>query len=350
MSLLWIEGFETFGAIGSNITALLVKKYGVPLDVSAGGCELCAGRFFGSAARLRTTSPALCFSTPAFTPTATVIVGCAIKVDSISSPTDLLRFYDGDALYHVGVQIVNSGVIRLNRNGTTMPGESAPNTVAAGQWYYLEIKVTVGDTDGSYEVRVNGVTVASASGIDTRNGGTGLIERVQFRGWQASTVSVFATYDDMYVLNSLGTDNNSFLGSQLVESVFPNTNVQNGWIPSVGSNNAACVDENPSNDDTDFVYSAVSGSKDLYGVGSCTHINGNIKGVQLNVDARVTDSTPQGLRPLVKAGGVETPGGSTTVTSTGYKVFPIVAEHNPSTGALWTPAEIAAMQIGIEHV
>jgi len=38
------------------------------------------------------------------------------------------------------------------------------------------------------------------------------------------------------------------------------------------------------------------------------------------------------------------------VTSTGYKVFPVVAQYDPATGALWTPVEIAAMQIGIEHV
>lgn len=28
----------------------------------------------------------------------------------------------------------------------------------------------------------------------------------------------------------------------------------------------------------------------------------------------------------------------------------LVQKYNPATGALWTPAEIAAMHIGIEHV
>ena len=350
MALLWIEGFETFGAIGNNIAALLVRKYGAPLDVSAGGCYLTAGRFFGAAAQLRTTAPALSFSTPVFTPVTTIIVGCAIKVDSISSPTDLMRFYEGESVYHVGLQIVSSGVIRLNCAGTTLPGESPANTIAAGQWYCVEVKVTIGDSDGAYEVRVNGTTVASASGIDTRNSGSGLIDRVQFRGWYGSTASIYVTFDDVYVLDTTGTDNNTFLGSQIVEVVFPNSNAQSNWSPSTGTSNAACVDENPSNDDTDYVYSTTVGNKDLYGVTSCTRINANIKGVQLNADARVTDTTPQGLRPLAKSGASETSGGSYTVTSTGYKVFPVLAQYNPATGALWTPAEIAAMQIGIEHV
>ena len=102
----------------------------------------------------------------------------------------------------------------------------------------------------------------------------------------------------MYVLDTTGTDNNTFLGSQIVEAVFPNSNAQSNWSPSTGTNNAACVDENPSNDDTDYVYSTTVGNKDLYGVTSCTRINANIKGVQLNADARVTDTTPQGLRPF----------------------------------------------------
>jgi len=93
MALRWIEGFETLGSVGTNITALLVRKYGLPLDLSAAGAVLTAGRFFGAAASLRVTSPVLCFSTPAFAPTATVIVGFALKVDNITYPYDILRFY-----------------------------------------------------------------------------------------------------------------------------------------------------------------------------------------------------------------------------------------------------------------
>jgi len=349
MALRWIEGFETFGAVGANVSALIARKYGNPLDVSS-TVSLGTGRFFGACAASRTASPAVCFSTPPFTPAATIILGCALKVDNITYPSDILRFYDGESTYHVGLQVVTNGIIRLNRAGTTLPGESLPYTLAAGQWYYMEVKVTIGDSDGAYEVRINGTTVASASGIDTRNSGTGLIDRVQFRGWTGALASVYTNFDDVYILDTSGTDNNDFLGSQIVEAVFPNSNVQSNWTRSTGASNAACVDENPSNDDTDYVYSTTVGNKDIYGVTSCTRINANIKGVQLNADARVTDTTPQGLRPFAKSGATETSGGSQTVTSTGYDVFPVLAQYNPATGALWTPAEITAMQIGIEHV
>ena len=72
------------------------------------------------------------------------------------------------------------------------------------------------------------------------------------------------------------------------------------------------------------MYSTTVGNKDIYGVTSCTRINANIKGIQLNADARVTDTTPQGLRPFAKSGATETSGGSHTVTSTGYDVFPVL--------------------------
>ena len=103
---------------------------------------------------------------------------------NITYPYDILRFYDGESTvscWTPGCQ--SNGIIRLNRAGTTLPGESPPYTLAAGQWYYMEVKVTIDDSAGAYEVRINGTTVASASGIDTRNSGTGLIDRVQFRGW-----------------------------------------------------------------------------------------------------------------------------------------------------------------------
>lgn len=350
MALRWIEGGETFATAASqNITALIARKYGPPLDVT-GVVYSSGGRFFGYSIGLRQTNPPIQFSTPPFTPAATIVFGAAIKFDNIAYNYEFLRFYDGEEDYHVGVQIANPGIIQVNRAGTVLPGESAPYTLAAGQWYYMEVKVTIDDTDGAYEVRINGTTVASASGIDTRNSGTGLIDRVQFRGRQGASTSIYTCLDDMYILDTSGSENNDFLGSQIVEAVVPNSNVQNDWARSTGSSNAACVDEIPSNDDVDYVYSTTAGDKDIYGVTSCTRINANIKGIQLNADARATDTTSQGLRPFAKSGDTETPGGNQTVTSTGYDVFSVLAERNPATGALWTPEEVAAMQIGIEHV
>lgn len=350
MALRWIEGFETFATAASqNVSALIVRKYGPPLDVT-GVVYTGGGRFFGYSIGLRQTNPPVQFSTPPFTPAATIVFGAAVKLDTIAVNYDILRFYDGEETYHVGLKILNPGIIQLNRAGTVLSGESAPYTLAAGQWYYMEVKLTIGDTDGAYEVRINGTTVASASGIDTRNSGSGMIDRIQFRGGQGASASIFVYFDDMYILDTSGSDNNDFLGSQIVEAVFPNSNVQNNWTRNTGASNAACVDEVPSNDDVDYVYSTSVGNKDIYGVTSCTRINANIKGIQLNADARVTDTASQGLRPFAKSGATETAGGNQTVTSTGYDVFSVLAERNPATGALWTPEEIAAMQVGIEHV
>jgi len=343
MTLLWIEGFETFGTVDSSpINANLIRKYAAPINATL--CYLTPGRT-GKAGMMATTNPAQGISTPPFMPVDTVVVGFAIKVDVIGWAYDLIRFYEGESLYHLGLQIVNSGAIRVNRAGTTLPGESGTNVLAAGQWYYIEFRATIGDT-GSYEVRVNGVTVASATGIDTRNGGTGLIDRVQFRGLEYSG-SYYVRYDDIYVLNTLG-DNNTFLGSQIVEAVYPTSTVRGDWTPTGGTNYGS-VDENPTNDDADYVSSNVVGNKDLYGMGSLSRINGNIKGVQLNVDARVTDVAPLNLRPVLKAGGVETPQGGQVITNTGYKVYTIMQEQNPSTSAPWTVAELNTVQAGVEQ-
>jgi len=347
--LLWIEGFETFGTVdNSQISAHLIRKYAPPINCTS-MCVLAAGRHFGKAVRMVATNPPQMFATPPFTPIDTVVVGFALKVDGLSETTDLLRWYEGEAPYHLGLQVCNSGAIRLNRAGTTLPGESVSNVIAPNAWYYVEVRVTIHDTNGSYEVRVNGVTVASGSGLDTRNGGTGLVDRVQFRSL-TSTTSYLVYYDDIYVLNAQGVMNNTFLGSQVVEAIYPATTVQAGWTPSSGTNNAALVDENPANDDADYVSSNVVGNKDLYSVASLSHITGNIKGVQVNVDARVTDAIPLNLRPLLKTGGVETPQGGQSVVNTGYKAFTMLQEQNPDTDQPWTAAEVNAVQAGIEQV
>jgi len=349
MALLWIEGFETFGTVvGTQIFAHLIRKYAPPINLTS-ACLLAAGRHFGKAVQMQASNLPLTFATPPFTPVDTVIVGFALNVSEISVASDLLRLYEDESIYHLGFQVCNSGAIRLNRAGVTLSGESGSNVIAANAWYYVEVQATIHDTNGSYAVRVNGVLVASASGIDTRNGGTGRIDRVQFRSWTSPT-SYLVRYDDIYVLNTLGTDNNTFLGSQVVEALYPATEVRGDWTPSSGTNNAALVDENPTNDDVDFVSSNVVGNKDLYSVGGLSHVTANVRGIQVNVDARVTDVAPLNLRPLLKADAVETSQGGQVVSSTGYKVFTILQEQNPSTNQPWTVAEVNAVQAGIEQV
>jgi hypothetical protein len=349
MSLLLIEGFETAAAANDvDISAFLSRKYGSPITVNS-ACLSAAGRHFGRSLVFTSPSnPQKMFSTPAFSPVQTIVVGFAFKssLDGSNNTFDLLRLGDGASSFHLGLRVLNTGAVQVNKNGTILTGESSSDVISPNTWYYVEIKATIHDTTGSYSVRVNGVTVASATNVDTRNVGNESVDRVTFCG-QGGFGHQSTFFDDIYVLDTTGSLND-FLGVQVVEAIYPTSEVQGDWTPSTGTDNSAMVDENPMDSDSTYVESSTIGNKDLYGMGNLSQITANVKGVQVNADLRVTDATPFNVELIVKENITESAFANQTVSSESYRTFSNIIENNPDTGLPFTVAEVNAMQCGIE--
>ena len=105
----------------------------------------------------------------------TMVIGFAIKPTSLSdSWRDFLSLFEG-ATQHLTFCIKAAGKIliyRGNSSGTLLA--TGNTTISAGVWTYIEVKVTINDTTGSTEVRINGVadSALTLTNTDTRNGGT----------------------------------------------------------------------------------------------------------------------------------------------------------------------------------
>lgn len=340
MSLLWIEGFETFGTVNGDAPVGYLEKYVVD-SATTTGVTIQDGRVGGKSLRLG--SNARTFTVPAFGNKTTIVVGFGLKVASFAITQTILTLFDGST-NHINIRLVaTSGEFEIRRSGTTLATTSGA-ALTPNVWGYVELKVTIDDSTGSYELRVNGVNEASASGVDTRNAGNASVDRVQFAGSASASSNVY--FDDIYILDTSGSLNNDFLGSQKVVAIYPSAaGDSTQFAPSAG-NNYQAVDDNPPDDDSTYVESGTSSQLDLYNFDDTSLVG--VKGVQINARCKETDGTPFSVHLVAKSGATQSDGSAIAVGSTNYLTRTRIVETDPDTSAAWTDGGIDSAQFGVK--
>ena len=140
---------------------------------------------------------------------ATAVLGFAHKTTSMGNRAICVLMSDTAATSHLTLRVTSAGLLEVRRGTTsgTVLASSAAGAIVVSTWQYVELLATLNDTTGAVEVRVDGVTVCSASGVDTKNAGTKtVLDAVRLVG--AGDVIYF---DDLYL--ETGADA-AFLGEQ----------------------------------------------------------------------------------------------------------------------------------------
>ena len=257
-----------------------------------------------------------------------------------------------DGRVHVRSVMLQGRHLQFHRTGGTALLGTAYNIFRPDRWTYVEIKVTIDDTTGAIEVKANNVQVLNLTNIDTRDlGTTATIDTIQFSGITGTADNSKENFllDDMYITDTSGSNNTSFLGPIKVEELLPDgAGDTTNFTPSAGSNYQN-VDETPRDDDTTYNSDSTSTNKDLFTASNLSLIDSTVFGVQVTPECRVTDATTYGVKPKCKHSTSEGTGTSQTVSDTAnYSGFPHVFELNPSTSTAWTVTTVNAMQIGYE--
>jgi hypothetical protein len=343
MSLLWIDGFEWLGAtVGSTID---VSYLNVKYPTVYNNPYVRDGRTGGYAIGGQ-NGYAMYLTTPAFSAAdTTYVVGCGLRTStSTSSLINILTFYRGAT---VGIRLEyqpSSGEITVYNNAASLGTTTGAGIVSTG-WYYVEVKVVDAET-GSVTLRVDGETVLSLTGVDTRAGGTVGYDRCRF---DLSTSQVpYLRLDDLYILNGAGSTCNDFLGDCQIRAIWPTSDGDlSQWSTSSGSDHYALVDDNPCNSDTDYV-SAASTLSNLYGYGTASDL-GRVKGIQINSCAKeLAEASVPAMKNLIKYGETVYDS-SVPVITTGYTVLYSIHQVNPATSGSWSVSEINTAQYGLKR-
>jgi hypothetical protein len=277
----------------------------------------------------------------------TLIAGMAYKTDTLKADTNWGRDHLAFVINGTGqfcVTVSATGQLEARRghwNGTLLASTSA--LININTWYYIELKVYIHDTSGTYDIRLNGSNVLSGSSIDTKASGTAGANQIAIGGYAYIKTCYF---DDIYVCDTTGTVANDLLGDCKVETRFPDGAGNSTDFTASAGSNYQCVDETSPNSDTDYVYDDTVGNHDTYTFGNMSTIEGSIYGVQTSVFARKDDAGSRKIKTVVRSNGTDyTPGAEHTLGDA-YSYYSDVHESDPDTSSAWTIAGINAAEFG----
>jgi hypothetical protein len=334
MTLLAIEGFEGFGTTtGAALTGLSSKYSGTNLAEA----HLEDGRYGGYAMESRGS-----FLTEIQVPitSTNIYIGFAWKIRSGASlvnNVNLLRVIGG---IQIGaLRTITGGELRYFTSGLSQTTSGLALTTDT--WYYIEVNHNTHASTGSFSVRVDGVEVLSAGPGNTG----GSVDSVNF-GVGADGYY----YDDIYILDSAGSVNNTFLGDREIVAMLPDgAGDSNDWTNSAssgGANNFGFVDETGSDGDSTYNESNTTNHLDLYDFADLAS-DTTINGIQVNAVRRVTTGSNTFYQPC-KSGSTTSDGSSQSVSSTTYATGRRIMETDPDTAAAWTTSGLNAAQFGIK--
>ncbi|MCX7335499.1 MAG: hypothetical protein NTV85_28625 [Hyphomicrobiales bacterium] len=285
------------------------------------------------------------------TPLTTFIAGLWYQTASLASASIILAFMDSatPTNIHLSVRWDTSGHITLCRDATVLA--TSTNTLTINTWYHIEVKATIGDADGTYEVRVNGTAtdwIPAATSKDTRNGGNATIGSVRIYGHNANTPG-YARYQDFYILNTTGTQASDFLGPcrfAVIHPVGAGNSAQ--WAGSYADNwqNVASMQ---AGGDATFNQDSTAGHIDTFTMSDVPA--GTIHAIQHVLYARQDAGAQRVIRPKTRIGGTNYSGVSVN-TAASYLMFTEPVVFSPATGGAtaFTDAEINGAEFGYELV
>lgn len=256
---------------------------------------------------------------------------------------------NGGANAQLGLQIQNDGLIRAVRgdlgslNGFSSGGVvlgTATTQINTATWYYVEFKGFI-DNSGSCELKINGVTQFTLTGIDTQHLA---VDYFTYLTLHAASSNMY--YDDIYfrVSSQTSAETGGYFGDVKIKPFYPNGDgTYSEMAPSTGSTHYTLVDEaSPST--SDYVSSATAGHRDSYQFENSSE-TGTIKAVQHSVYAAKDDGGYRSIDMLVISGATESYSAEKPLTVTeGYRSN--FTTKNPNTSNDWSQSEFNAAQFG----
>lgn len=333
MAILFMDGMDLHG-----VTANLIRRYSSIAATNIAYLST-SGRFGGGGIRVNDDDKFFTVSTPSNP--QTIIVSFAV-FRTITGPASdtVFKILNAAANNFNFTEIGGTDTINVRLGGSVKGSFTLP----VGVWNYLSIKLKVANTGGTIDVELNGTNVMTFSG-DTNEGGNEFVDTVSFGG----DVVQDWTYDDIIITDDAGSAPfNTLLADRRIETILPNaTGDSAGFTANPAVDNFLNVDEASPDDDTTFVESDTSTTKDLYNMTALGFSPASIDAVNVVALATNPDAGTTQFKHKVKSGTTEGTGLAKS-PPLGYTVFDEIFLNNPDTAAAWTESEINTMQAGME--
>lgn len=346
MTLLFMDSFDHYAAADLN------KKWST---MGGAGISMVAGRN-GNALQLTGVSGA--FALKGVGQRATLVCGFAFAITSLGNDV-IVTFYDA-GFAEVHICVTAAGAISIscatnNTGGNTVVATSATTPITANVWYYVEAKCTLDDVNGYVEVLVDGVSVVDFTG-DTHRQTAGLY--TQLAGICLHTLILSfqdnrtLKYDDLYILDTLGTVNNDFIGDCRIACLLPDgEGTTQEWTPLGGGAHYTEVDEASMDSDTTYEELSAATGKTLYAFQSLSGVVGAVAAVQTVAATRKLSTGGALYNHIIRSQAVDSPGDDKSFAYGAiYNFTTQMWEVDPSDSNDWTEARVNALEAGVDRI
>lgn len=358
MSLIFCDGFDHYGTDEGNMTD------GAYAEVDTGVASLwnlstANPRTGTHHLRKGTSTGAQVVRRVLGTTKTTVGQACVTyfnQLPTVNNAYVLYDFRDAGNNIQVSVVVQSTGIIDV-KSGTmlgTSLGDSGTPAVVAEAYQHIETLVTIGGS-GSVEVRVNGVTVVSLTGVNTNPQGTDECSQVALiagNNTGATSHNVTTDIDDYFVYDDTGSFNNDFIGDRRVLTLFPNGDTaQADWSVTGAVNGFEAIDEADPDDDTTYISTGSGGSPGPVSEFDLDDLPTGVSAVSALVivnRSKKTDAGDANTQLSIISGASEANGADRPITEA-YTYYHDVIETDPATGAPFTPSAVDAAQLKIER-
>lgn len=282
------------------------------------------------------------------------IVGIAQRVWLPSIPGQanvfpiIASFQDPSNATIMNVMLNTVGGITVTEGSNTY-STSGP-VITANGWWHIESKIDI--TAGSFEIRVEGATVLTETGITFSATSCAQVSNgAQVYGPDYPPQTY---YKDYVVWNGAGTQNTDFLGAVLVASLVPTADVSLNWAPTPNTDTGAQILATAPPQDGVVYLDAPNPPPAPY-VGTFEHLTGDISSVKCLmtfVRASKVDGGDGSLQiGLISspASAPETVLGANRPITTAPTYWRDVFELDPKTAAEWLPSSVNLAELQINR-
>jgi len=249
MAILWMESFDFYG---TSLTNLGYRGYlsfpNVNISIVSNPANARTGNGYINIAKNTTFQ---LVQKPLDNISNECGQGAAFNWLSTENRAANVGLYFGPAGNVGSVRIVANGLFGVSVwQGTTFRGLSPNNLWVVGSYNWLEAKVTAGVGTGAIEVKLNGQTVVTLTGLTISPIEVCAVGKFDNGSDDSAQI---ARIDDWVIWDTTGTINNDFLGDRRVVTLYPDADtIEADWTPSSGSDGFAVIDETVA-DDAGFI-------------------------------------------------------------------------------------------------
>ena len=242
----------------------------------------------------------------------------------------------------VNVRFAISQKIELWRGNTQLAESASAYPIAV--WFFCQIRYLITPSGGVVEVWINGQLVLSFAGNTAYTGSP------NWDGWQLDySITSQCRVDNIVVYSTTGDPPTARTPETRIWDTLPTgAGATTQWSPSAGAN-WQCVDEQPSNGDSDYVSAASSGLTDTYSTPAAAEAGSIIYAVAVHATMRKDDAGTNEVDGVIRSGGNNYVHGSPAGINSSYGRHRWIWHRDPATGNQWTVAAANSAQPGIRR-